>query len=148
LSAIASVAFHWPEYLVEAAELGLYMFITCVFATLLQHPSSSVRELIPNNVARRGLMGLALGVTIVLVVTSPWGKQSGGHLNPAITVTFYRLGKVEFWDFWFYVAAQFVGAASGVCVARYLLWGALGERSVNYAVTSPLSAQESRLPLS
>ena len=56
---------------------------------------------------------------------SPWGKQSGGHFNPAITFTFYRLGKVEFWDLWFYVVAQFVGAIGGVCIARYVL----GERS-------------------
>lgn len=137
LSAVASASCHWPEYLMEAAELGLYMFVTCVFATLLQHPSSPVRQLIPNVVARRGLMGLAMGVTIVAIVTSPWGKQSGGHFNPAITVTFYRLGKVEFWDFLFYLAAQFMGAAGGVCVARLLLRGALGDRSVHYAVTAP-----------
>ena len=121
----------------EAAELGLYMFVTCAFATLLQHSSSPVRHLIQNAAARRGLMGLAMGVTIVAIVTSPWGKQSGGHFNPAITVAFYRLGKVEFWDLWFYVAAQFAGAAGGVCVARLLLRGALGDRSVHYAVTAP-----------
>jgi hypothetical protein len=28
----------WPEYSTETAELGLYMFAACAFATLLQHP--------------------------------------------------------------------------------------------------------------
>jgi aquaporin Z len=78
-----------------------------------------------------------MGLTIAAIVMSPWGKQSGGHFNPAITLTFYRLGKVEFWDFWFYVIAQFVGAISGVCVARYVLRGALGDDAVHYAVTAP-----------
>lgn len=137
LSAGASLALHWPEYLMEAAELGLYMFLTCAFATLLQHPASPVRHLVPNAVARRALMGLAMGLTIVAIVMSPWGKQSGGHFNPAITVTFYHLGKVEFWDSWFYIVAQFVGAIAGVCVARYLLRGALGDDAVRYAVTVP-----------
>jgi glycerol uptake facilitator-like aquaporin len=82
-------------------------------------------------------MGLAMGLTAIGIVMSPWGKQSGGHFNPAITLTYYRLGKVEFWDFWFYVAAQFVGAIAGVCAARYVLLGALGDDAVRYAVTVP-----------
>jgi aquaporin Z len=121
----------------ETAELGLYMFLTCAFATLLQHPASPLRHLIPNVIARRAVMGLAMGLTIVAIVMSPWGKQSGGHFNPAVTLTFYRLGKVEFWDFWFYVIAQFVGAIGGVCLARYVLQGALGDDAVRYAVTAP-----------
>ena len=48
----------------EAAELGLYMFLTCAFATLLQHPASPVRQLVPNVIARRALMGLAMGLRL------------------------------------------------------------------------------------
>jgi aquaporin Z len=137
LSAVDSVVLHWPEYLMEAAEVGVYMFLTCAFATLLQHPASPVRQLVPNVIARRALMGLAMGATTVAIVMSPWGKQSGGHFNPAITFTFYRLGKVEFWDLWFYVVAQFAGAIGGVCIARYVQKGALGDDAVRYAVTAP-----------
>src|SRR5580704_7424987 len=36
----AKKRFHWPEYLMEAAEAGLYLFSACVFATLLWHPAS------------------------------------------------------------------------------------------------------------
>jgi hypothetical protein len=43
-------------------------------------------------------MGLAMGATIVAIVVSPWGKQSGAHFNRAVTFTFYRLGKVASWD--------------------------------------------------
>ena len=77
-------------------------------------------------------MGLALGVTATAIVISPWGKRSGAHFNPAITLTFYRLGKVEFWDAWFYLLAQFLGAISGVCFARLALQGALGHQAVRY----------------
>lgn len=121
----------------EVAELALYMFVTCVFATLLQHPASPVRHLVENPLLRRVLMGTAMGITIAGIVLSPWGKQSGGHFNPAITVTFYRLGRVEVWDLWFYVIAQFAGAALGVCIARYGMLGALGDHAVRYAVTAP-----------
>ena len=137
LTAIASLRQHWPEYLMEVGELGLYLFVACVVATLLQHPASIVRQSISSGVARRALMGLVMGATVIAIVTSPWGKRSGGHFNPAITFTFYRLGKVEFWDAWLYVIAQFSGATSGVALARYVLGGALGDNAVRYGVTVP-----------
>jgi aquaporin Z len=137
LGAAASIRLHWPEYLMEAAELGVYLFCACTFATLLQHLAFPARQLISSSISRRALMGLGLGATLTAIVLSPWGKQSGGHFNPAITFTFYRLGKVEFWDTWFYVGAQFFGAVAGVAVARYALRGAVGDHAVSYAVTAP-----------
>ena len=44
LGVVASLRLHWPEYLMEAGEMSLYMFCTCSFATLLQHPASPVRQ--------------------------------------------------------------------------------------------------------
>src|SRR5712672_2300672 len=137
LSAIASLCDHWPEYLMEVGELGLYLFVACVVATLLEHPASIVRQSIASAVARRALMGLVMGATVTAIVISTWGKRSGGHFNPAITFTFYRLGKVEFWDAWLYMIAQFLGAIGGVTLARYVLRGALGNHAVRYAVTVP-----------
>lgn len=32
-SAIESFRFHWPEYLMEAAAVALYLFLTCVLAS-------------------------------------------------------------------------------------------------------------------
>jgi aquaporin Z len=137
LSTIASVRHHWPEYLMEAGEAGLYLFVACLVTTLLDHPASIVRQSISSGVARRALMGLVMGATAVAIVISPWGKRSGGHFNPAITFTFYVLGKVEFWDAWLYGIAQFLGAIAGVTLARYVLRGALGNHAVRYAVTAP-----------
>src|SRR5689334_9469491 len=97
----------------EAGELAAYMFLACALATLLQHPSSPIRHLLGSAMSRRSIMGLAMGATVIAIVMTPWGKQSGGHINPAITVTFFRLGKVNFWDAMFYAAAQFSGALCG-----------------------------------
>jgi aquaporin Z len=137
LNAVASLRLHWPEYLMEVAEMGLYLFVTCFFATLLQHPASPIRHIIPSGILRRAIMGAAVGATVFAIVMTPWGKQSGGHFNPAMTFTFYRLGKVNFWDALFYGAAQFVGATSGVAIATFILRGAPGHESVRYAVTLP-----------
>ena len=59
VNAFGNLLFHWPEYLMEAGELGLYMFSTCAIATLLQHPASPVRHVIANSFFRRAVMGLA-----------------------------------------------------------------------------------------
>ena len=137
LSAIVSWHHHWPEYVMEVGEVGCYLFVACVVATLLQHPESIVRQSISSGIARRALMGVTMGATVIAIVMSPWGKRSGGHFNPAITITFFRLGKVEFWDAWLYVAAQFLGAIGGVTLARIALPDALANHAVRYAVTVP-----------
>jgi len=121
----------------EAAEVALYLFLTCIFASLLLGPASPVRHFIGSPAGLRALMGLAVGATVIAIITSPWGKQSGGHFNPALTLAFYRLGKVRSADALFYVVAQFSGAIGGVCIARYLLPGAIGRHAIKYAVTAP-----------
>ena len=132
-----SLRLHWPEYLMEAAEMSLYLFLTCLFATMLQHPASPVRHFVVRDILRRALMGVAVGATVFALIMSPWGKQSGGHFNPAMTFAFYRLGKIARWDALFYGVAQFSGATAGIAAATVLLRGAPGNVAVRYAVTAP-----------
>jgi aquaporin Z len=82
-------------------------------------------------------MGLAIGVTVMALIMSPWGRKSGGHINPAMTFAFYRLEKLRPWDALFYGVAQFSGATVGVALATFLLRGAPGHDTVRYAVTAP-----------
>jgi aquaporin Z len=128
---------HWPEALAESLGLGLFMISACCFGVLLEHPSSPVRQAIASPLARRALMGLAMGATAVALVHSPWGKRSGAHLNPAVTLAFLRLGKVRPADATAYLAAQFAGAVAGVAAARALLGSALAHPSTRYVVTRP-----------
>jgi aquaporin Z len=128
---------HWPEYAMEAALLGGFMVSACLFAVALFHPGGLAARLVPDPLARRVLMGLAMGSTAIALTYSPWGKQSGAHYNPALTLTFTRLGKVAPWDAAAYVAAQFVGAVLGVMAARLLVREMLGDAQVHYAVTRP-----------
>jgi aquaporin Z len=113
------------------------MFFVCSFATLPQHPASPVWHLFISGIASRAVMGLAIGATVIALIMSPWGKRSGGHINPAMTFAFYRLGKIAPWDALFYGVAQFSGATSGVAFATLLLGGAAGDDTVRYAVTAP-----------
>lgn len=128
---------HWPEYAIEAALLGLFMVSACGFVVLLEHPASPAHRLLSDPGARRLLMGLAMGGTAVALIYSRWGKRSGAHMNPAVTLTFLRLGKLAPGDALGYAAAQFVGGAAGVLVASLALGEALADPATRYAATLP-----------
>ena len=128
---------HWPEYLMEAAGLGLFMVSAGLFATLLWYPGSPIAQAVPDGMLRRGLMGLIMGLTAIAIIYSPWGQQSGAHINPAVTLTFWRLGKVATWDAVFYVLAQFAGGALGVLAVLALLGAVFADPPVSYVATMP-----------
>jgi aquaporin Z len=137
---IDALKHHWPEYLIEATCLGLFMISAFTFAVILEHPGSPAHQALSDPLLRRFLMGLAMGGTAIGLIYSPWGKQSGAHINPSTTLTFFRLGKVGARDAMFYVAAQFLGGLAGALLAAHSLAAWAGHPAVNYVVTSPGSA--------
>jgi len=121
----------------EGAELGLFMISAGCFVTLLEHPGSPVQQAIGDPFPRRMLIGIAMGLTAIGLIYSPWGKQSGAHFNPAVTLAFLRLGKVARADAFFYVAAQFIGGVAGILLTASVLGPLLADPTVNYVVTVP-----------
>ena len=128
---------NWTEYLIEGAGLGLFMISASAFAVLLEHPSSPVRAALADPLARRTLMGLAMGSTAMALIYSPWGQRSGAHFNPAVTLTFYRLGKVAPRDLAGYVCAQFLGAVAGMSAAGFAIGARLADPTIHYVATRP-----------
>jgi aquaporin Z len=128
---------HWPLYVYEGAELAIFMISACCFTVWLFDPAYPALHLVPGAAWRRLLMGIAMGVTAVLIIHSPMGKRSGAHFNPAITLTYFRLGKIAKWDAAFYVIFQFLGGAFGVLVSAVCLGSTIAAPSVEYAVTVP-----------
>jgi aquaporin Z len=108
---------------------------TC--ATLLGSPGSPVHQALPNPFLRMALMGVAMGATAIAIVHSPWGRQSGAHMNPAVTLTFLRLRKIAGWDALFYIAAQVVGGTAGVLAVEAVVGRAFADAPVRFAVTVP-----------
>src|SRR5438034_8788591 len=128
---------HWPEYLIEAGAIGAFMVSAAAWAALLYHAASPVARAISGALVRRAFMGLAMGSTAVAIIYSPWGQRSGAHMNPAVTLTFFRLGKVARPDFAGYVTAQFAGAIIGIAAAASALGGIVSNPPVNCVTTLP-----------
>ena len=136
-SIAARVVDHVPEYLIEALCLGLFMVSAGVFTTLLESPGSALRVLIANADVRRALIGVAMGLTCMALVYSPWGRRSGAHMNPAVTLAFWRLRKVSGIDAVGYIAAQFIGGLLGVLLVHRLLGSAFSTAPVSWVATLP-----------
>lgn len=126
---------NWRVYFCEALGLGVFMVSACVFSAALFHPESVAASLNPP--LRFVLTGAAMGATAVLIFLSPFGRLSGAHINPAVTLAFWRLGKIDLRDAVFYVLFQFLGASAGVFAAWLVLGDRLAEKNVNFAVTAP-----------
>lgn len=122
----------------EAAALGAFLLSACIFGVLLEHPSSPLHQMLSGrSMARQALGGLAMGLTAIGIFYSPWGKRSGAHMNPAVTLTFLSLGKIAPWDAFFYVVFQFLGGIGGVVAASLLIGPPLQHAAINYVVTVP-----------
>lgn len=131
---------HYPEYLMEAAGLGLFMISATMFTALFEHPESPIYRSITDPLLRRSLIGIAMGLTAISIIYSPWGKQSGAHLNPAVTLAFFRLGRIKQNDVVWYILAQFVGGFLGILIAAKILGNSIANPAVNYVVTMPGSS--------
>jgi aquaporin Z len=131
---------HLPEYLMEAAELGLFMIAAGLLTCLFEYPNSPLHQAISNGDLRRFLIGIAMGSTAIALIYSPWGQQSGAHMNPAVTLTFYRLGKVKGWDVLFYILFQCLGGLAGVSLVALMLGTIFTKMPIHYIVTVPGNA--------
>jgi aquaporin Z len=133
----SSLLFHLPEYAIEALLLGAFMLSACLVSTALEHPDSPLRLVLPDAFLRRALIGIAMGLTAISLIYSPWGQRSGAHFNPSVTLTYLRLGKIAPRDALGYVAAQCVGGVLGVLLAGALLGMLVAHPAVAFAATTP-----------
>jgi aquaporin Z len=136
-TALEALKAHWRLYVYEGVELAWFMIAACIATVVLFGTSSHVLRAMPSPALRRACMGIAMGVTAVMIIHSPMGKRSGAHFNPAITLTYLRLGKIAPWDAAFYAVGQFAGGLFGVGVSALFLGKSLAQPTVDYAVTVP-----------
>ena len=124
----------------ESALLALFMVSACFVTVVVEHPFSAVRQAVPSAFFRQALSGIAMALTLLGLIHSSWGKRSGAHMNPAMTLMFFRLGKVNLWDGIFYVLSQFVGGFVGVVLAFLLIGRPLTHPRVIFAATAVASS--------
>jgi aquaporin Z len=129
-------------YAIEALYLCIFMIIAAITTTTFQLPTSPIHQAIVDPLLRRLFIGIIIGITAISIIYSPWGKRSGAHLNPAVTLTFWRLHKLRTIDAAIYILCQCVGGICGIWIAGLLIGEAIADPAINYIVTVPGRAGE------
>jgi aquaporin Z len=133
---------HWRLYLCEAVGTVLLMVVGIVTNTLFLAPGSPAAAiLIAHPLLQTALCGLCFGGAGGLASMTRFGKVSGAHLSPSVTLAFTLSGKLAIPDMLGYFAGQIAGACVGTGLV--FLMGAMlpswngWVRAVHYAATIP-----------
>jgi aquaporin Z len=124
----------WRPFISEAIGTALLVLVGLSLVTLMFGTGSPMPSLVPNEGLRRLITGFLFGTTGALIALSPVGKVSGAHINPAVTLGFRFMQKIETRVALGYIVAQLVGGVVG-CIPL-LAWGSMG-RSVSFGATTP-----------
>lgn len=82
----------WQPVLAELVGTAALVLVGLSVVILMFGAGSPVARLLPDEGARRAVTGFLFGTTGALVALSPLGKESGAHLNPAVTLAFCLMG--------------------------------------------------------
>ena len=133
----ASFKKNWIHYLQEALGLAIFMISACFFGALFSGNVGSWHLAIQDETTRNVVTGILMGSTALFIFYSPFTAPSGSQINPAVTISFLRLGKMCPWDAMFYVIFQFIGGTLAVYVMQILMGHSLTAPPVSSAVTVP-----------
>src|SRR6202046_3382799 len=100
---------HWAEWGSEFAGTAILLLGGLSGLFLDFAPGSPVSASLPSESVRLLITGLILGATGLLVTVSPLGRRSGAHLNPSVSLSFWRRGHMHPHDLIGYVTAQTAG---------------------------------------
>jgi aquaporin Z len=129
---------NWRHYLVEAVGPMAFLTLSSLAAVLFHHPDSVVaRAMGPQEWVQRIGVGLVVGGLVAAMAYSPWGKRSGAHFNPAVTLGFWQLGHIRTADALWYGLAQFTGALVAGFGMFWLLKPWFGHSAIHHNTTQP-----------
>jgi aquaporin Z len=124
----------WQLFISEMVGTGLLVLTGLSLVILVFGAGSPMAQWVPSEAVRRSMTGFVFGSFGALIAVSPVGTVSGAHINPAVTLGFLLLGKLERRVALGYVVAQLAGASAGA--VPLLAWGEMG-RSVAFGATLP-----------
>jgi aquaporin Z len=114
------------------------MVSACFFGALLEAKNSALHLAIHSSFVRTIIMGVLMGATALFIFYSSWTSPSGSHINPAVTLSFLRIGKMCPWDVLFFILFQIAGGVSAVYLMQLILGGKLVSPPVNSVTTVPV----------
>ena len=124
----------WRLFLSELVGTAVLLLGGLSIVIFMFGAGSPMERILPSVKIRQMTTGFLFGCVGTLITLSTVGKESGAHINPAVTLAFWLFQKLDTRTALGYVIAQLVGAGVG-CVPL-LAWGSMG-RSVAFGATTP-----------
>lgn len=125
------VSFNWRAYVAEF--LGTFVFILVSLGAVLA--DSLFGEV--------GLLGIAVaaGLSYMAMVFATV-STSGGHLNPAISLSLWFSQKLAAKDLIFYTLAQFLAGFAAVLALSYIFSASAGDFALSVAILQDVTLQK------
>lgn len=79
----------WGVYGMEALGIAIFMLFGGLAKVLFFHPDSPVSHWVKDPFAKNAAIALLFFPVILYgIASAPWGKRTGAHINPAVTLAF------------------------------------------------------------
>ncbi|RZB13425.1 hypothetical protein StrepF001_44235 [Streptomyces sp. F001] len=130
----------------ELAATALMLLAVTVLFRHLFHPDAWLYAQLASADARLLVDAAVSGAVVAVLVASPFGRVSGAHMNPAVTVALWVVRHVPTRHVPLYVSAQLLGSVIGAFVGRHMAGAAVAHPVVDYALLRP-AGQVSGVPV-
>jgi aquaporin Z len=126
--------FPWRLFLCELSGTAALVLVGLSVVIGMFGSGSPMTQLMPDEGLRKLITGFLFGTTGASIALSLVGKESGAHINPAVTMVFWLFHKLDRRTAIIYVLGQLVGGVLGSL--PLLAFGARG-RSIAFGATLP-----------
>ena len=124
----------WRLFFSELIGTALLVFGGLSVVIFMFGDGSPMARWVPNEVLRTMLTAFFFGTIGAAIALSWVGRESGAHINPAVTLGFWLMRKIDLRAASGYIVAQLLGAWLGAL--PLLAWGSMGA-SVAFGATIP-----------
>lgn len=124
----------WRLFFSEMIGTGLLVFGGVSIVIVMFGSGTPMARLLPNEVLRTAVTAFLWGCVGTTITLSRIGRESGAHINPAVTLGFWLMKKIDARVAVGYIIAQLLGGCLGAL--PLLAWGTMG-RSVTFGATLP-----------
>ena len=124
----------WRLFFSEVIGTAALVFGGVSMVIVMSGDGSPMGRLVPNERVRTALTAFLFGCVGTAITLSRVGRESGAHINPAVTMGFWLMRRLDTRAAVGYIVAQVLGACLGAL--PLLAWGGMG-RSVVFGATIP-----------
>ncbi|MFJ5646139.1 MIP/aquaporin family protein [Streptomyces sp. NPDC093223] len=128
-----AVAAFYPWY--EFVLTGIQMFCLVTAVRWFLAPSSPLA--ISGAQPALAVIAVVMAAVLFCLIRSPWGRRSGAHMNPALSLALWLMGAFPGRAVVRYAAAQMAGSLAGTALAGFVWRDAVRRAPVDFAVVRP-----------